>query len=83
MFNKIKKLAPEPKKLYCCCTAVNLNEGSDKKEHFDRVNNWLNRRLIYTQLKSSKYGTSIFYKLTAEELSELQSFIGSGTVIMI
>ena len=80
---KLKKLAPEPKKLYNCCTAVNLNEGSDKKEHFDRVNNWLNRRLIYTQLRSSKYGTSIYYKLTAEELAELQNFLGTGNVVMI
>ena len=83
MFNKLKKMAPEPKKLYNCCTAVNLNEGSAKKEHFDRVNDWLNRRLIYTQLKSSKYGTAIYYKLTAEELCELQNFLGAGKAIVI
>ena len=79
---KLKKIAPEPKKLYSCCTAVELNEGPNKKEHFDRVNGWLNRRLIYTQLKSSKYGAAIYYKLTAEELAELQNFLGSG-VLMI
>lgn len=80
---KLKKIAPEPKKLYNCCTSVNLEEGPDKKEHFNRVNDWLNSRLIYTQLKSSKYGAAIYYKLTAEELCELQNFLGSGKVIMI